>query len=95
MEITEKYLIEKGFEAESKFEFSKKIISYKQDYIFQETLDKSLEIYVNFEDNSISVSLDSVTYQDGDLDCISIKLSHIQTQKQLEDLYLILSNKSL
>lgn len=95
MEITKDYLINKGFNPESKFEFVKKIVTQKDDLFFGEILTKTLELYIILERNTITVSIDSTSDEGGDLDCVNIKLHHIQTQKQLEDLYLILSNNPL
>lgn len=95
MEITKDYLISKGFTIESDCEYSKKILSYTYTGFWGEKITKELEIYIIIEDDEVIVRLDSCEQENYDFDCTSIKLFHIQTQKQLEDLYLILSNKPL
>jgi hypothetical protein len=96
MEITKDYLISKGFTIESHCEYLKKILSYTYTGFWDEKITKELEIFISIEDGEVIVRLDSCCEQKNyDFDCTSIKLFHIQTQKQLEDLYLILSNKPL
>jgi hypothetical protein len=96
MEITNDYLISKGFIQESMWEYTKLILTYTSDIFFNDIVTKEFEIYVLLEDNEIKVKLDILYITNkNNLECQSIELLHIQTQKQLEDLYLILSNKPL
>jgi len=96
MEITNDYLISKGFIQESMWEYTKLILTYTYDIFFDDIVKKEFEIYVLLEDTEIKVKLDILDISDkNNLECQSIELLHIQTQKQLEDLYLILSNKPL
>jgi hypothetical protein len=96
MEITNDYLIRKGFIQQSMWEYTKLILTYTSDYFFNDIVTKEFEIYVILEDNEIKVKLDILYIRNNNnLECQSIELLHIQTQKQLEDLYLILSNKPL
>ena len=96
MKITNDYLISKGFIQESMWEYTKLILTYTYDNSFDDILKKDFEIYVLLEDNEIKVKIDIIYISNkNNLECQSIELLHIQTQKQLEDLYLILSNKPL
>jgi hypothetical protein len=96
MKITNDYLISKGFIQESMWEYTKLILTYTSDYFFDDMLTKEFEIYIILEDDEIKVKLDILYIENNNnLECQSIELLHIQTQKQLEDLYLILSNKPL
>jgi hypothetical protein len=96
MKITNDYLISKGFIQESMWEYTKLILTYTYDNFFDDIVNIDFEIYVLLEDNEIKVKIDILYIRNkNNLDCQSIELLHIQTQKQLEDLYLILSNKPL
>ena len=91
--LTEEWLERFGFKRITKYELSLKVIEYEDEF-FKHT--KELELYANFDDNEFNLSLDNVrTESDGELECVSISLKHIQHVHTLQNLFFSLCGEEL
>ena len=91
--LTEEWLERFGFKRITKYELSLIAIDYEDEF-FKHT--KELELYANFDDNEFNLSLDNIrTESDGQLECVSISLKHIQHVHTLQNFFYSISGKEL